>query len=100
MQTFIVYGCLENILPDADYLFSIMSPVYKSSGCSRRSVEERTIDYLQNNIIAFEKVNLASSKAAVAWNDEKGDNDSDEDGDSKKQIKGNLLGLLAYLFPN
>ena len=50
------------------------------------------IDYLQDNIIAFAKEIFAGSKAAVAWNDKKGDDDSDEEaGDSLKQIKGKVF---------
>ena len=100
IETFICARRFRNILPDADYLFSIISPVYSSFGCSRRSVEERMIDYLQGTIIAFEEENLAGLKAAVAWNDKRGSDDSDEeDGDSLKQIKVKVFEIPCLSVP-
>ena len=91
-QPLFVHGGLENILPDADYLFSIITPVYSSSGCSRRTVEEKMMDYLQDTIIAFEDEHLSGSKAAIAWNDKKGDADSDEEvSESLKETKGEVF---------
>lgn len=68
-QPLFVNGDLKNgLIPNADYVFSLMVPHYSKKGTSRRCIEEELMDHLQDTLMAFEDENVTGHTVAVAWN--------------------------------
>ena len=87
-RSLFVNGNLEYLIPDSDYLFSIMTPLYATESASKRLVEEKVMDHLQDTLNAFEDENLTGTKAALAWNEQKGvDIDNEDDADVEEREK-------------
>ena len=40
---------LEYLIPDSDYLFSIMTPLYATESAAKWLIEEKVMDHLQDN---------------------------------------------------
>jgi hypothetical protein len=83
-QPLFVNGDLKDLTPDADYLFSVMVPIYSKEGSSKKCIEENMMDNFQDTLNAFEDENMTGQFAAIAWNDEQND---DDDEDAKKEAK-------------
>ena len=66
----------NDFVPDADYLFSLMKPIYSEEGSTKRVIEESVMDYLQDVLIAVEDTPVSGYSTAVAWNyeNEEGEN--------------------------
>ena len=63
---------------DANYLFSLVQPVYSAPGSSRRQVEESIMDHLQDFLISLEdEQNITGYASPVTWNYED-ENESDQ----------------------
>ena len=58
----------NDFVPDADYLFSLMKPVYSEEGSRKRVIEESVMDYLQDVLIAVEDTPVSGYSTAVVWN--------------------------------
>ena len=58
----------NDFVPDADYLFSLMEPVYSDEGSAKHVVEESILDYLQDVLNAIEDTPVSRYSTAVAWN--------------------------------
>lgn len=54
---------------DANYLFSLVQPMYSTPGSSRRQVEENIMDHLQDFLISLEDdQNITGYASPVTWN--------------------------------
>lgn len=54
---------------DANYLFSLVQPMYSTPGSSRRQVEESIMDHLQDFLISLEDdQNITGYASPVTWN--------------------------------
>lgn len=54
---------------DANYLFSLVQPMYSTPGSSRRRVEENIMDHLQDFLISLEDdQNITGYASPVTWN--------------------------------
>lgn len=62
--------------PDANYLFSLISPAYSEVGSSRKSSEEIIMDHFQDFLMEVEDTQITGYKEVVAW---KADGDQDQD---------------------
>ena len=64
-----VNGDFKNSLePDANYLLSILKPIYSEEGSSRKKIEDSIIDFLQDTLLSFEDGRVSGYTSAVAWN--------------------------------
>ena len=94
------------LVPDADYLFSVMQPVYSERDSSGKCTEEKMMDYFQDTLNAFEDHNMTGQLAAVALRDFKADNEDSEKEDEEKgqqnlesfeRAKMNIPGVMGWL---
>ena len=53
--------------PDANYLYSILSPVYSDAGSIHRKMEEEIMDIFQDILIQIEDTRVSGHEVAVAW---------------------------------
>ncbi|XP_046843340.1 uncharacterized protein LOC124437408 [Xenia sp. Carnegie-2017] len=58
----------KTLEPDANYLLSIINPMYSEDGSSRKKVEESIIDFFQDTLLSFDDGRVSGYKSAVAWN--------------------------------
>lgn len=58
----------KTLVPDANYLLSILKPVYSEEGTSRKKMEEFIVDYFQDTLLSFEDGRVSGYASAVAWN--------------------------------
>ena len=58
----------KSLQPDANYLLSILKPVYSEEGSSRKRIEESIIDFFQDALLSFEDGRVTGYSSAVAWN--------------------------------
>jgi hypothetical protein len=58
----------KDLVPDADYLLSLMEPIFSEEGCTKRVIEESIMDYIQDVLIGLEDTSMSGYSAAVAWN--------------------------------
>ena len=58
----------KSLVPDANYLLSIIYPVYSEEGSSRKQIEDKMIDFFQDTLLSFEDGRAAGYTSAVAWN--------------------------------
>lgn len=56
--------------PDADYVVSILSPVYSESGTTKRQLEETLIDNFQDFLNTIEDNTMTGPTEELAWNEE------------------------------
>lgn len=96
----------NNLVPSADYLFSLMVPNYSEVGSTRRCTEEKIMDYLQDTLIAFEEENLVGHSYAVTWDDKESaeaGNQSSHGGDDQEIPEEfetpvvNIPGVMGWL---
>ena len=76
-KSFFVQGMIQDTI-DANYLFSCMQPEFSDPGTTRRELEERVVDNIQDFLNNIEDNNVSGYSAPVAWNYD------DEDGDKEK----------------
>lgn len=89
----------ESLVPDANYLMSLMRPHFSEEGCSRRVVEENMMDFFQDCLHLFEDGNMVGHQAAVAWNYEDGDKEC-SDVQSKEKFQSadlSVAGVMGWL---
>lgn len=55
---------------DANYIVSVLKPIYSQEGSSRRKIEEAVIDNFQDLLMRFEDENLTGYSEMLAWNNE------------------------------
>ena len=78
-KPFFVQGLIQDTI-DSNYLFSCMQPEYSDPGTSRRALEERVMDNIQDFLNNIEDNKVIGYSAPVAWNYD------DEDGDKEKLL--------------
>jgi hypothetical protein len=62
--------CSQPSKVDANFLFSILDPIYTLAGSSRRKVEESIMDFFQDFLFKLEdEKNILGYTEAVAWNE-------------------------------
>ena len=54
-------------VPDGNYLFSLLKPLYSPVSTSRRVVEESVMDHMQDLLMSLEDHKVIGRPAAVAW---------------------------------
>ena len=106
-QPLFVNGDLKKgLMPDADYLFSALQPVYSEQGSSRKCIEEKMMDYFQDTLNAFEDERMTGHLSAVAWRDFKADDEDHEKEDEQKGQENpesfesasmNIPGVMGWL---
>ena len=69
---------------DANYLFSLVQPVYSAQGSSRRAVEEGIIDHFQDFLLSLEDEKVTGYSAPIAWREA-------EDGSSSEPVLGDQM---------
>lgn len=74
-----VQGLIEDTV-DANYLFSCMQPENSDPGTSRRALEERVVDNIQDFLNNIEDNKVTGYSAPIAWNYD------DEDGNKEKRL--------------
>ena len=67
-RPFFVKDFKKDLVPDADYLFSLMEPIFSEEGSTKRVIEESIMDYIQDLLIALEDTSVSGYSAPVAWN--------------------------------
>lgn len=55
---------------DANYLVSLMSPHYSEDGTTKRAIEERIVDNLQDFLMSLEDESISGYSEAIAWVDD------------------------------
>ena len=65
-REFFVKDLQENMLPDANYLFSLMRPAYSEVGTNKRSVKEEVMDHMQDMLLNIWDTSVQRFEAAVA----------------------------------
>ena len=75
---------MKGVIPDADYLFSVMWPVYSEQGSSRKCIEMKMMDHFQDTLNAFEDEHMTGYLTAIAWRDFKDDSEDSEKEDEEK----------------
>ncbi|CAB4005582.1 Hypothetical predicted protein [Paramuricea clavata] len=55
----------KSLVPDANYLLSIIYPVYSEEGSSRKQIEDKMIDFFQDTLLSFEDAVLLDTP--VPW---------------------------------
>eukprot|EP00794_Sanderia_malayensis_P011620 gene11620-12817_t len=87
--------------PDANYLFSIISPVYSTAGSVRRKIEEETMDLFQDMLLQIEDTKVCGHEVAVAWQDfeeaEESENASNEMMDRYQSPEVSIPGIMGWL---
>lgn len=58
----------KSLVPDANYLLSILNPIYSEEGSSRKQIEDNMIDFLQDTLLSIEDGRATGHSSAVAWN--------------------------------
>ena len=58
---------------DANYLLSILKPIYSKEGTSRRPLQEALLDHFQDFLMSLEDGVMSGYKEALAWNHGAGD---------------------------
>lgn len=58
----------SSLEPDANYLLSILNPIYSEEGSSRKKVEDIIIDFFQDTLLSFEDGRVSGYTSALAWN--------------------------------
>ena len=99
-RSLFVNGNLEYILPDSDYLFSIITPLYATESAPKRLVEEKVMDHLQDTLNAFEDEKLTGTKAALAWKEQKGvdiEHEDDADINERDKVKTPSISILKVM---
>ncbi len=87
-----------DFVPDADYLFSLMEPVYSDEGSTKHVVEESIMDYLQDVLNAVEDTPVSGYSTAVAWNYEESESSastSEEIVETPDMSVGGMMGWLT-----
>ena len=74
-RPFFVKDFKKDLVPDADYLFSLMEPIFSEEGSTKRVIEESIMDYIQDLLIALEDTSVSGYSAPVAWNYDESQND-------------------------
>lgn len=65
-----LFVCKENSVVDSNYLLSLLQPVFSSDGSSRKILEEKFLDYLQDFINDLEDSKIVGiSSEVLAWYD-------------------------------
>ena len=75
---------MKGVIPDADYLFSVMWPVYSEQGSSRKCIGMKMMDHFQDTLNAFEDEHMTGYLTAIAWRDFKDDSEDSEKEDEEK----------------
>ena len=75
-QLFVCGNFKEKLHPDANYLYSIMTPQFSPTGSSRRLIEENIMDHFQDWLCLIEDGNIVGHSTAIAWNYEGQDHGS------------------------
>ncbi len=102
-REFFVKNLQENMLPDANYLFSLMRPAYSEVGTNKRSVEEEVMDHMQDMLLNIEDTSVQGFEAAVAWKNHEGETDSEEESETKDPADNfataevSIPGILGWL---
>ena len=58
----------KELVPDADYLYSLMHPQFSEEGSTKRVIEEAMMDAFQDTLNAFEDKEVTGSTSTIAWN--------------------------------
>ncbi|XP_028416429.1 uncharacterized protein LOC114540493 [Dendronephthya gigantea] len=66
----------KDLVPDADYLFSLMKPIFSEEGSTKRVMEESIMDHLQDVLISLEDTQVSGYSAAVASNINESENEA------------------------
>ena len=61
-----VKGHIDDV--DANYLAGLLRPQYSPEGSSRKLVEEKVVDHLQDSLLSLEDDNITGYSAPMAWN--------------------------------
>jgi hypothetical protein len=88
----------KDLVPDADYLFSLMEPIFSEEGSTKRVIEESIMDYIQDVLIALDDTPVSGYSAAVAWNRDESENDvptSEELFETAEMSVGGVMGWLT-----
>ena len=87
--------------PYANYLYSIISPVYSETGSLRRKVEEETMDLLQDMLLQIEDTKVSGHKVAVAWQEfeeaEEAENTSEQMMDRYQSPEVSIPRIMGWL---
>ena len=59
----------ESCIVDANYVYSLMSPVYSDEGTSKRVLEDSVLDHFQDFLMALEDESICGYTEAIAWED-------------------------------
>ena len=57
-------------IPDGNYLFSLLHPLYSVESTSKRIIEESIMDHMQDLLMSFEDQKVTHMPAVVAWTDD------------------------------
>ena len=101
LRKFFVKDLQENMLPDANYLFSLMRPAYSEAGTNRRSVEEAVMDNFQDMLMNVEDTSVEGFEAAVAGYDVQTDAtetcEKEESADVFEKAEVSIPGMVGWL---
>ena len=61
-----VKGHIDDV--DANYLAGLLRPQYSPEGSSRKLLEEKVVDHLQDFLLSLEDDNITGYSAPMAWN--------------------------------
>ena len=87
----------NDFVPDADYLFSLMKPIYSEEGSTKRVIEESVMDYLQDVLIAIEDTPVSGYSTAVAWNYGESENDASTSEEVFQTPDMSVGGIMGWL---
>ena len=102
-REFFVKDLQENMLPDANYLFSLMRPAYSEVGTNKRSVKEEVMDHMQDMLLNIEDTSVQGFEAAVTWKNHDVETDSEEESENKDPADNSataevsIPGILGWL---
>ena len=85
-KSFFVQGLIQDTI-DANYLFSCMQPDYSDHGSSRRALEERVVDNMQDFLNNIEDNTITGYSAPVAWNYDEEDASKEKPSDDPPEEK-------------
>ena len=96
-RSFFVNDFKNDFVPDADYLFSLMEPVYADEGSTKRVIEESIMDYLQDVLIAIEDTPVSGFSTAVAWNYDESESDASTSEEMIQAPDMSVGGVMGWL---
>ena len=87
----------EQLAPDANYLFSIMSPQYSPTGSVRRHIEENVMDHFQDCLNLCEDANIVGHAAAVGYKDDTLDSGLEQGREIFENPDLTVAGVMGWL---